>query len=134
MLEEKKEEIKEEKKEIKKHFKPVNVINSRGKSAVVEWVEDGKAFRKVVPLKDIKDGSVEEKTLGKCPDYGIAWSKEVELKASSEDLEKELHNAGVWTAEDALRNARAIIGALNAAYKTDLASIIGAAKKYINKE
>lgn len=129
------EEFKEEeKKEIKKQFKPVNVINSRGKSAIVEWVEDGKAFRKIVPTKDIKDGSVEEKTLDKCPDYGISWSKEVRMSASSEDLEKELHNAGIWTAEDALRNAKAIIGALNAAYKTDLASIIGAAKKYINKE
>lgn len=130
------EDNKEEAKEIKevKSFKQIKVIQARGESAVVEWVEDGKVFRKIAPVKKINDEQIEEKVLDKCPDYGVAWAKEIELSASPEDMEKALHNAGIWTAEDALRNSRAIIGALNAAYKTDLASIINAAKKYINKE
>jgi len=130
----KEEAVEEVKVQKKKQFKPVNIIKSRGKSAIVEWVEEGKVFRKIVPIRNIKNGSVEEKTLDKCPDYGVPWSKEVVLSASSEDIERSLHNAGIWTAEDALKNSRAIIGALNAAYKSDLASIIHAAKKYINKE
>ena len=129
-IEEKPKEIKKE----TKHFIEVQVVKKRGESAVVEWVADKKAFRKTVPLKLIKDGKIEEKQLTKCPDYGIPWAKEIEPNLSSEDLEKALHNAGVWTAEDALRSPGAIIGALNTAYKTDLGAILKAAKKHINKE
>ena len=133
-VEEKKVEEKKEPKKAVKHFKKVRVVKSKGESAVVEWVEDGKAFRKFVPLKLIKNQGVEEKELDKCPDYGVPWSKEIKPNLSSEDLEAALHNAGIWTAEDAVRNAGAVIGAINAAYKTDLGAILQAAKKHINKE
>jgi len=129
--EEKQEETKEEKKP---KVQKVRLISSRGKGAVVEWVEDGKVFRKVVPVSKIKGNEIDEATLKKSPDYGVPWAKEVNPKASSEDIEVALHNAGVWTAEDAMKNPQAIIGSINAAYKADLVAILKAAKKYINKE
>jgi len=124
--------------EIKETPKPpskvtVNVVEKRGKSAVVEWV-DGKAFRKVVPLKDVKDGEILESVLKKSPDYGVPWAKEVDPNATPEDIEVALHNAGIWTAEDALRNPAGIKGAINAAYKSGLVEILQAAKKYRKKE
>jgi len=121
------------KKEVKR-FKKVQIIKAHGKSAIVEWIEDGKAFRKTVPSRLIKKDSIEEKELDKCPNYGVPWAKEIVPDLTSEGLEIALHNAGVWTAEDAMKSAGRIIGAINAAYKTDLGAILRAAKKYINKE
>ena len=134
MTEEK--EIKEEpKKEKPKKFIDVRVVKSHGKSAVIEWVDDGKVFRKISPVSKIKDGKIDEQELEKCPDYGVPWAKEIKLSASSEDLENALHNAGIWTPQDALKNSQAIRGALNAAYKTGLSSILKTATKYKkNKE
>jgi len=129
--EEKKEEPKKEKP---KKFIEVNIIRSRGKGAVIEWVSEGKAFRKIAPLSKLKDGKIEEKDLEKCPDYGVPWAKEIELSATSEDLETALHNAGIWTPQDALKNPQAILGALNATYKTGLSSIFKTAQKFKNKE
>ena len=112
----------------------VREIKSRGKSSVVEWVDEGKAFRKVVPVNKIKDGAIPEDVLDKAPQYGIPWAKEIKVKATAEDIEIALHNAGIWTADDALKNSNRIIGAINAAYKTSLASVLQTAKKYIKKE
>jgi len=112
----------------------VNIVAKRGMSAVVEWVDDGKAFRKTVPLKDVKDGEILESVLKKSPDYGVPWAKEVDPNATPEDIEVALHNAGIWTAEDALRNPAGIKGAINAAYKSGLVEILQAAKKYKDKE
>jgi len=128
------EEKKEEPKKEPKVFIDVRIVKSQGKGAVIEWVSEGKAFRKIAPLSKLKDGKIEEKDLEKCPDYGVPWAKEIELSASSEDLETALHNAGIWTPQDALRNSKAILGALNATYKTGLSSILKTANKYKNKE
>ncbi len=117
-----------------KKYREVNVIQSRGEGAVVEWVDGGKSYRKVVPFDKIKDGKIEEEDLNKSPDYGIPWAKEISLSASSDDLETALHNAGIWTSHDAMSNVGSIIGALNATYELDLASILETAKKYITKE
>lgn len=122
----------EEKKE--KTFIAVRVVKKRGKGAVIEWVDKGRAFRKTVPLNKIKDGEIEESILDKAPDYGVPWAKELNPKASPEDIETALHNAGLWTSDDVLRNPGGVIGALNAAYKTDLATVLQVAKKHKNKE
>lgn len=127
------EKVKEESKKEPKLIK-VRVISSRGKGAVVEWVENKQAFRKVVPVSKLKGNQIDEETLDKAPDYGVPWAKEVKPNASAKDLEIALHNAGVWTAEDAMQKPQAIIGAINTAYKTDLAAILSAARKYRNKE
>lgn len=129
MTEEKQEEKVEQPELIE-----VRVVTSRGKSAVVEWVDEGRAFRKVVPVNKIKDGAIPEDVLEKAPLYGVPWAKEIKVKATAEDIENALHNAGIWTAEDALKNGNAIIGAINAAHKTSLATILRVAKKYIKKE
>ena len=127
------DEVKEEPKKEPKLIK-VRVLSSRGKGAVVEWVENKQAFRKIVPVSKIKGNQIDEETLDKSPDYGVPWAKEIKLNASAKDLEIALHNAGVWTTEDAMKKPQAIIGAINTAYKTDLAAILSAARKYKNKE
>jgi hypothetical protein len=120
--------------EVKKTYKKVRIVKSRGKSAVVEWVYRGKAYRKTVPLDEVEGEKIDSDVLKKCPDYGVPWAKEVSPDATPGDLEEALHNAGIWTAEDAFKNPSGIIGALNATYKTGLAAILKAAKKYKNKE
>lgn len=127
-------EMEETQKEKPKNYQEIRVIQSHGKGAVVEWVDKGKAYRKIVPQSKIKDNKIEEEALNKSPDYGVHWAKEIELSASSDDLEMALHNAGIWTPQDAMKYSSRIIGALNATYKSDLASILRVAKKYINKE
>jgi len=123
---------KQEKK--RKSYKAVNMISSRGKNAVVEWVYQGRAHRKIVPTKAVSGGKIETHILDQCPDYGIPWSSEIHPTLTAEEIEIALHNAGIWTPEDVWQNPNAIIGALNAAYKTDLAMILQIANKYKNKE
>ena len=127
-------EEKTSEEEVKITYKQVRIVKSRGKSAVVEWVYRGKAYRKTVPLDEVKGDKIDSEVLDKCPDYGVPWAKEVNTEATPGDLEAALHNAGIWTAEDALKNLSGIKGALNATYKTGLAEILKTAKQYKNKE
>jgi hypothetical protein len=125
----------EEEEKKKKSYQAIRVVSSRGKSAVVEWVYRKRAYRKIVPLEEIKGGKIDEEVLDKCPAYGVPWSEEIDPPSvTSNDIEIALHKAGVWTAEDAMKKPNAVIGAINAAYKTNLVAVLQAAKKYIKKE
>ena len=83
----------------------VNAIERRGKSVVVEYVKDGAPNRKVVLMSKFVDGSVEEGTLEKAPDYGVRWAdalkgSEVLTDKGREELEVQMRQQGIWTADD----------------------------------
>jgi len=109
----------------------VRVIEDRGKSAVVEFVEEGKVARKVIPRDAIKIGAegleVKRRDLKLGADYGHPW-REVKLKASSKDLEDELYRRGIWTGDDAARNPGGVQAALMAVYGVDLAAVLRSVK------
>lgn len=75
---------------------PVKVVGTKGDSALVEW--DLK--RGYVPASSVKDGAVSPVTLKKAVPYGVPWDD------LSEGLAKRFHDAGLWTVDDLVRNAR----------------------------
>ena len=107
----------------------VKVINSRGQSALVEYIENGRLKRKTVPVKDVIDNQVNKYNLNLGISYGIEWSKLVKLNATPEQLEQNLRNAGIWTKEDALNNAQIVQGVLQKTYGIDYAAILRIAKE-----
>lgn len=111
----------------------VKIIQQTGRSALVQWVEDGKLKRATIPVEVIKDNQVLEVNLNMGIPYGLNWASLIELSATSECLEQELHRVGVWTAEDALGNAEKIRGAIQKTYSVDLGKIMAIAKQERSK-
>lgn len=106
----------------------IKIIQYQGHSALVEWTEGKKTKRATIPTNVIQDEQVSKYQLNLGIPYGIPWS-EIKLSASAQTLEDELHRVGIWTAEDALNNASAIVGALQATYAIDMSTIMAIAKQ-----
>ena len=107
----------------------VKIIQQSGQSALVEYQETGATKRVTIPARDIYDGQVNKYNLNLGIPYGVRWSELIELKASSARLEENLHRIGIWTAEDALRDAQKVLGAIQATYQVDLSAILRIAKE-----
>lgn len=110
----------------------VKIIQHSGHSALVEFME-GKTVRRVtIPANVIKENQVSKYQLKMGIPYGLPWA-DIKLSASAHDLENELHRVGIWTAKDALSNAQAVLGAIQATYSVDLAKIMTIAKQERSK-
>ena len=108
----------------------VKVLKTEGASSLVEWVADGAAQRVFVPAAKVKGGVVAENVLSKGVPYGVPWG-DIKLPALdiAAALEKALHNAGIWTAEDLSKNQRAARGAVQAALQLHLGAVNSFAKE-----
>lgn len=107
----------------------VKVIKERGQSALVEYIEYNKTKRVTVAARDVVDDQVSEEAIELGIPYGVEWSKFVALQATPDDLEKNLRQVGIWTAEDALQNADKLLNALMKTYQIDLGTMIRIAKE-----
>lgn len=127
-------EAEEKQEQSKKKAKPVpvTVVNVRGKSALVEYRENGRLKRVIIPA-DQAGPAVDPDTLEMGVPYGIPWEKRVTVTLTPEGLAECLRTAGLWTAEDLEANPQAALGALQAAYSIDLAAIYRAAAKHKEK-
>lgn len=111
----------------------VKVLNDQGKTALVEWIEDGAAKRGFIPSKELSKSPqllIENKILKAATPYGIPWAKVVKLQATPEGIELALHRAGIWTVEDLRTNPMPALGAIQAAYWLDMHILLMAAQKY----
>ena len=113
----------------------VTVLRVDGGSTLVEFVQDGEAFRKMVPSNKLTpDNEIDDKSLSRGVSYGIAWAEELDKLSlpqivTSTEVEKALHNAGVWDQDDVWTNPGAVIGALQSLYAVDLGVIAQIAGK-----
>lgn len=107
----------------------VKIISQRGQSALVEYFKDGKLCRVTVPAKEIIDGQINAYNLNMGIPYGLPWAQLIPMAATSKQLEQNLRRVGVWTKEDALSNAPAVLGAIQATYQIDLGTILRIAKE-----
>jgi hypothetical protein len=110
----------------------VNVVSRKDASALVEFVEGQAVQRKTVTAEALDGDKIAQDDLDLGVPYGIPWADLVKVTATPASIEKALHNAGIWTLEDLTSNPRRAIGALQAAYGLDLASLIRAANEYLN--
>jgi len=113
------EEQKREEPKAKPELLDVRVVGIQGESALVEL---GGLKRVYVPARAVKDGQVSETAFKRGVPYGVPWEK-VKLEATAEDLADNLRRVGIWTADDLRKRQAAALGALQATYKIDLASL-----------
>jgi len=113
----------------------VTVLRVDGGSTLVEFVQDGEAFRKMVPSNKLTpDNEIDDKSLARGVSYGIAWAEELDKLSlpqivTSTEVEKALHNAGIWDQDDVWTNPNAVVGALQSLYAVDLGVIAQIAGK-----
>lgn len=108
----------------------VRVVQRRGESALVEWLDGEQQIRATIPVTAVVDDLVAEDVLAAGIPYGVPWGELVQLTATPEAVQAELYRVGVWTVEDLRRNPQLALGALQRVYGVDLAALMRAAKEY----
>ena len=107
---------------------PVRVVRVTGESALVEWLEDGRLKRCVLPV-GLAGAEIDAETLGLGAPYGLPWEEIITLQATPETLADNLRRAGIWTLED-MRDSKKVFGVIQATYGVDLGTLIQAANGY----
>jgi len=120
MFEEKEEQPEERKDKSSADFK---VVGTHGKSQTVEFMEDGEPVRVIVPTKP----SYSKRDLEAGIPASFRWDK-LTMKADPKQLAANLHKRDIWTLEDAQKNTRAVLSAIQETYGVDLAAILTAKK------
>jgi hypothetical protein len=99
----------------------IKVVDRDGKAVVVEWVDNGRLKRGVLPAKDVKRGKYTTKTaLRRAAPYGLPWEELVQLRATSEDLAEQLRKRGIWNLEDLWSKGEEVQAAIMATYRVDM--------------
>jgi len=101
----------------------VKVISRNGESALVEFALENGLQRKYIPLIEVGDGHVLNSVLSCGIDYGYTW-EDIEIEFNSPKFAAEMHNVGIWTAEDALKNPQKLWSALNAILADNISKIL----------
>ena len=117
-----------------KELVQIRVIFRKKMATLIEYMEDGVPYRISVQSSSIisKEGSsyVPRELLDQGLPYGVPWSQKIVLsEITPESLEIELHKAGIWTAEDALKNSSTVQSALLSALRITLSDILKIAKE-----
>ena len=110
-------------------MKQVTAITKNDNSTLVEFVDNGKTKRVIVPRESVQNGRCDEEVLKMGILHGIPWA-EMEIKVDGAILEAELHRAGIWTLDDLRSRAGHINAALARATQTTLNNFIKFAESY----
>lgn len=118
----------------------VKFLFRRQAALVLERYIDDVPYRVVVSedkVKELGDGKVELSEFDF--DTGIPFGLPFEDRLSSFSvdsavLERELHKANIWTADDVLKNPRSVQGAVLAASRGSISEIASLAREFSNKE
>lgn len=106
----------------------VTVIQRDGEAVLVRYQLDGAEKRVFIPVSELGDGYVLDDVLVQAVEYGYPW-QECNLVLDAQRFETEMHNAGLWTAEDVLRNPQGLFTALNATFAPVVSEILTLAKQ-----
>jgi len=122
-----------------KELVKIKPIFRKKMATLIEYVEDGVPYRVSVQSSSIvtkeKDSYVPRHLLDQGLPYGVPWSLKLNINMiTPESLEIELHKAGIWTAEDALKNPSTVQSALLSALRINLGDLLRIAKESQHKE
>ena len=97
------EEVKEprEEKKTKATWRIIRTI--AGKNVLIEYERGDEVNRVLIPLKTLD--KVTDSVLDAGAQYGLKWAKVIE--GADKKLESELHQAGIYTKEDFIKNGLA---------------------------
>lgn len=109
----------------------VKLISENNGTALIEWMEEGEPQRAIVPANEVSEG-------GECahPErglpYGLNFAEYITITVTPADIDKQLKNAGVWTADDLLHKPKLVQGAISAAYGAVLQDLIRNVRQLTN--
>ena len=109
-------------------------------ASLIEVIEEGYPVRVSVTSSDLvvaKDGTlwVSRDVFEEGLSYGVPWKYKLTVpQVTPEQIEKELHKAGIWTAEDAMSNTAVVQNALMSAFRMNLSEILRISKEDLRKE
>lgn len=101
----------------------VKVIREERNSSLVEWFEEGKIYRSIIPSSDVDvEGNCENPHQG-LP-HGDSFLPFITVDVSPEEIQFQLNNSGIWTLEELLKQPSIVQGAVNAAFGKVLANML----------
>ena len=113
----------------------VKIIARDGHSALIEWVDNGKLYRGILPIASIRGDSYVTKTeLKRAAPYGTPWEEVVILKATSEQLAQNLRMRGIWTGQDVYDQPEQTQSAIMATYGLDYHTLLKIAHREVKKD
>lgn len=101
----------------------VNLLNTKGQSSLVEYVENDVRRRVYIPADLVKDGFVSSQELSRGIPYGYPW-EEISFNVGGVHLAEQMQAQGLWTIEDVLKNPKKLRSALNAVVTAQLSEIL----------
>ena len=109
----------------------MKTIKIEGNSKVVEFYDNNANLKRVILPKDDTDTS-----LG-LP-YGLPFAVNLKRKGVNDNIamkiENELHNNGIWTAEDVLQNGNRVRNSVTKVYSLDVNDIVLLAKQELRRK
>lgn len=81
----------------------IKIIKDEQGVALLEWRENGRAWRGYLPTALVNEGQVEEAELASAAPYGLPWEELIPRLDAREVLPLWLRNEGIWTEADLLR-------------------------------
>ena len=112
---------------------PVKILNSNGRSALIEWLDNDGVMRGIIPQEVIVDDFVNEEHLSLAIPYGIDWAYALENaipKVTPQEFAAVLHQYNIWTLEDLTSNPARSFTAIQAVYGLDFQTLVKFAKSY----
>lgn len=106
----------------------VTVITKKDNSALVQYVDDGVLIRKYVPTAKVDKNFIDNEVLDQGIPCGFPW-REMELQFDGMKFENEMHNVGLWTAQDVMKSPQKLWSALQATLADNLSTILELAKE-----
>lgn len=82
------------------------VVAHQGASTLIEFVEGGSHVRALVDAQDVAGAAVgdsvqiDAEAVGAALRVSVPWAAHYRVTATPEELEEELHRAGIWTMGD----------------------------------
>ena len=113
-------------KSTRKKMIPASMISKQGQGMLVEWVEDGKPKRGIIPLDEYNfvKRTVAKDTLAAAIPYGVPWEDLEVPEITAEDFANSLRRAGIWSVDDLRTNPNRAVAALQAAYRISLPALM----------
>lgn len=94
---------------------------------LVEWSDEGQALHRawVTPemTKDESKGLITVVGPDRGIPYGVDWTELISLSATPEGIDRELKRVGIWTEADLIAMPQQALGAIQAVYRFDLATL-----------
>ncbi len=89
-------------------YVPIRVIETHGKSALIERVDDYRRY--MAPIAKVGDREIDAAELEKCPLYGIPWERYLGLEDVTADaIAFSLRKVGIYTLADLQARDRQLI-------------------------